>query len=241
MDERHLRAERRPRLGQLDTDDAAAEDREPRRHLRRGRRLDVRPRAGIAQARRCRGSARPSRWRRPRPCGRRAPRRLAPRRHAALAVQAPAASHERDAVLLEPRQLARVVEVRDHLVAPREHGRHVDRPDSRPGDALDLTLELDRTQQCLRRHAGVVRALAADEPVLDDRDRDARSGPACPPPPRRRRRHPSPPRRTRARCLPRLPGRQAQPGVIRPEPNAARSPGRPAGASSASAGRSARP
>ena len=50
MDERHLRAEGRPRLGHLDADDSATEDREPRRHLLGGRRLDVRPGAGIAQA-----------------------------------------------------------------------------------------------------------------------------------------------------------------------------------------------
>ncbi len=174
MDERHLRAEGRPRLRHLDTDDAAAEDREPRRHLLGGRRLDVRPGAGIAQAVDVGDQrARPGRD----DHGLARDELLAVVRATfdddpALAVEARAATHERDAVLLEPRQLARVVEVRDHLVAPREHGRHVDRPDREPGHALDLTLELDRTQECLRGHAGVVRALAADEPVLDDRDRD---------------------------------------------------------------------
>ena len=88
----------------------------------------------------------------------------------ALAVEPPAAPDQGDAVLLEPRQLARVVEVRDHLVAPRENGRHVDRPDREAGHALDLAPQLDRTQQCLRGHAGVERALATDEPILDGRN-----------------------------------------------------------------------
>ena len=49
--ERHLRAERRPRLRHLDADDAAAEHEEARRHLFRGRRLDVRPGLRLAEAR----------------------------------------------------------------------------------------------------------------------------------------------------------------------------------------------
>ena len=45
-----------------------------------------------------------------------------------LAGDPRAAADERDAVLLEPRQLRAVVEVVDHLVAPGEHGGGVDRP-----------------------------------------------------------------------------------------------------------------
>ena len=167
----------------------------------------------------------------------------APRDDPPLAVEPPAAADERDAVLLEPRQLTRVVEVRDHLVAPREHGRHVDRPDLEAGDARDLALELDRAQQRLRRHAGVVRALAADEPVLDDRDRERRSAPACRPPPRRRRRPPAPPRRTRARSLPSVgltPGFSPASHVLEPNAVRRRAEARRRG-SSASAGRSPRP
>ena len=39
--------------------------------------------------------------------------------HAPLSVQAAAAAHERDAALLEPRQLTGVVQMVDHLVPPR--------------------------------------------------------------------------------------------------------------------------
>ena len=75
VDERHLRAERRPRLRHLDPDHAAAEDRQPRRHLLRGRRLDVRPRRCVGEARAAAGSPPrcPSRSRR------RAARRAPPR------------------------------------------------------------------------------------------------------------------------------------------------------------------
>ena len=41
--------------------------------------------------------------------------------HTLLAVEPSLSPHERDAALLEPRQLDRVVEVVDHLVAAREH------------------------------------------------------------------------------------------------------------------------
>ena len=92
-----------------------------------------------------------------------------PTMHAALAGQPAAAAHERDASLLEPGQLTAVVEVRDHLVAAREHRGHAERAELEPGYAGDLTCELDRAQQGLRRHARVEGAFAADEAVLDDR------------------------------------------------------------------------
>ena len=80
-----------------------------------------------------------------------------------LAGDACPAAHERDAALLEPRHLRAVVQIADHLVAALEHGRAVDRPELEPGHALRLVGELDRAQQRLGRHAGVERAVAADE------------------------------------------------------------------------------
>ena len=91
----------------------------------------------------------------------------------ALAVQTAAAAHERDAALLEPGQLTGVVEMGDDVVTTPQDGRDVDRPELETGNAVNLALELDRTEQRLRRHAGVVRALPADEPVLDDRHLEA--------------------------------------------------------------------
>ena len=51
-------------------------------------------------------------------------------------VEPPVAAHQRDAAVVEPRQLVVVVEVVDHLVAALEHGLHVERrrpPRRRPG------------------------------------------------------------------------------------------------------------
>ena len=87
----------------------------------------------------------------------------------------------------------------DHLVAPCQHGCRVERADRHPWHAPRLVRQLDRSEQRLGRHAGVERALAADQPVLDDRDRTARSRRAGPRTPRRPRRRPARPRRTRAR------------------------------------------
>ena len=92
----------------------------------------------------------------------------------------PTPAHERDVAFLEPRQVRAVVEVVDHLVAPCEHGRGVDRRDVEAGHALHLVGELDRAQQRLRRHARVVGAIAADERFLDDRHGQAvLAQPAC--------------------------------------------------------------
>ena len=108
------------------------------------------------------------------------------------------AADQRHAVLLEPRHLRAVVAVVDHLVAPPQHGRAVDRRGPQAGHASDLARQLDRPQQRLRRHAGVERAVAADERALDDRDRE----PVLAQPARHhlagRRRHRSPQRRIRA-------------------------------------------
>ena len=138
LDERHLCPERGPRLCELDADDAPTEDDEALgRHLR-GRRLPVSPGTRLLQP------------------GDRRHHRAAPGRHhdrlpgdervvadadALLAVDPAASAHERDASLLEPRQLHRVVEVVDDFVAPREHRGNVDAlplggPGTRPTSAI---------------------------------------------------------------------------------------------------------
>ena len=90
----------------------------------------------------------------------------------------------------------------DHLVAARQRRSDVDLAGDRlggAGDAPDLGEGLGRAQQRLRRHAGVVGALAADQVALDDRDLESR---------RRRgaRRRPRPETRPRSRRR-RTPGR----------------------------------
>jgi hypothetical protein len=79
------------------------------------------------------------------------------------------AADERDAALLDPRKLGRVVEPVDDFVAPREHRGHVELPAGHALDPADLGERLIGPQQRLRRHARPVRALAADQPILDDR------------------------------------------------------------------------
>ena len=58
----------------------------------------------------------------------------------------------------------------DHLVAPREHRRDVQTLRPEPRHPRRLGQQLTRAQERLRRHAGVVGALAADEVLLDDGD-----------------------------------------------------------------------
>ena len=89
--------------------------------------------------------------------------------HPSLSVQAAAAAYDRDAALLEPRQLTGVVQMVDHLVPPPQDRVHVQRPDRETRNPFHLVSELDGPEQRLRGHAGVERALSSDEPVLDDR------------------------------------------------------------------------
>ena len=136
MDERDRRAERRPGLCHLDADDPAAENGEPCGHDFGGRRLDVRPGA-------CRAKAWDVGDERRRPgchddCLLRR-EHLLPHEHAPLAVEPSAAAHERDATLLEPRQVRSVVEMRDHVVATVEHGLHVEGADDEARNTMRLT------------------------------------------------------------------------------------------------------
>ena len=119
-----------------------------------------------------------------------------------LAVEPAPAAEERDAALLEPRQLRAVVEVVDDLVAAREHapGRRA-RPcaaSAAPGMRRASASTSAGRRSALRRHARPVGALAADLAVLDDRDLE----PALGEPPRRhlaaRARARAPPRRSSA-------------------------------------------
>ena len=98
---------------------------------------------------------------------------------ALLAREDAEAAVELDAPVLEPRQHRGVVEVVDDLVAALEHGLDVELARDRvggAGDAADLAQDLLRAQQRLRGHAGVERALASDDVVLDQGDLEAGIG-----------------------------------------------------------------
>ncbi len=179
LEDRHMRAERRVRLRELDRDDTAAEHEQRARDRFRRRRLAVRPRLGLAQPvdrRHRRGAARREHYR--------AARReqIVADAHAALAVEHAVTAEQRDPTVLEPRQLRGVVEPVDDLIAPREHRGDVEL--TRRGlrgalDAARLRKRLSRAQQTLRRHARVERAFAADEVLLDERHRQLPFGKAA--------------------------------------------------------------
>ena len=86
------------------------------------------------------------------------------------------AAHQRDAALLDPRQLRAVVEVVHHLVAAAQHGVHVQRAGRGLRGARDtarLGQRLGGAQQGLGGHARVERALPADQLALDQRHAQA--------------------------------------------------------------------
>ncbi len=98
-----------------------------------------------------------------------------------------------------------VVEVVDHLVAPSSIEPHVElaarRPRPRPGTRSTSAQQLGRAEQRLRGHAGVERALAADQLALDQGRRRARRRRAGRRRPRRRGRRRSRRRRARSSAL----------------------------------------
>ena len=99
-----------------------------------------------------------------------------------LAGEAALAAEQLDPPFLQPGQLDRVVPVVDHLVAAGEDRRGVEpvlAGDRDAGHAVGLGQHLGRPQQRLRRHAGVVGALAADQVALDDRHPPAGFGEAA--------------------------------------------------------------
>ena len=165
----NCRPERRPRLRQFDADDAATEDHERLRGRLGGGRLTVPPWFRLDQAR-------DRRHDRPTPGrdddGLRCDQHVLADRDAPLAVELRVAAHKLDTALLQPRHVAGVVQVVDHLVAPREHGRHVEPVGVNAGNALRLGKQITGAEQRLRGHARVEGALAADEVLLDERDRE---------------------------------------------------------------------
>ena len=146
MDKRHLRSECSPRLAELDPDNASAENRKPGRHLGCGCGLDIRPRFRLAQpvdlghegtgASRDHDRATSHEL-------------LVAYHHTPLSGKSTSPSHERDAALFEPRQLARVIQVPDHVVASAQDSGHVNRADLESGNPLHLTEELHRPKQRL--------------------------------------------------------------------------------------------
>ena len=174
LDEAHVAAEARVRLRHLDADHAATEDHEPLGHLLGGRGLAVGPWLHVIEARDRRDQRRRA--------GRDdhgAPRhqRFVADLDPALAVEAAGAADDRDAAVLEPGLHVRVVEAVDDLVAAVEHRADVEVAGHRLAHARDparLGEQLAGAQQRLRGHAGVERALAADQVRLDDRDVEAR-------------------------------------------------------------------
>ena len=93
-----------------------------------------------------------------------------------LAGDPRATAHDLDATVGEPGELGAVVEVVDDLVAAAQDGPNVELAADRlgcPWDPARLVDGLGGAQQRLRRHAGIERALAADEMRLDDRDAQA--------------------------------------------------------------------
>src|SRR5436305_575956 len=67
-------------------------------------------------------------------------------------------------------ELTGVVPVARHPVAPRPDALLLRTLAVQPRRPLERGAELGRPQHCLRRHAGEVRALAADKPALDECD-----------------------------------------------------------------------
>ena len=197
LDQGDAGAEAAPGLGELHPDHPAAEDQQPPGHGLRRRRLAVGPRGHLREA----VDRRDRRGRPGRDHDRLARRQaLVAHDHCALAVERGAAAQELDPAVVEPRDHAAVVEVVDDLVAAGEHELRVELAVdelAHARHALGLVEELAGTQQRLRGHAGVERALAADQLLLDDRGLQARRPPRAQPRPR-----PPGPRRSRSRRTP---------------------------------------
>jgi hypothetical protein len=83
------------------------------------------------------------------------------------------AAHQLDVVRLEPCHLVAVVKSVDDPIAAAQYRVRIEFATDGLGGARHtrrLSEDLLGTQQRLRRHAGVVRALAADKVALDERD-----------------------------------------------------------------------
>ena len=159
---------------------------------RRNRRLAVGPEVDACRGRGSAGSRRCCRWRSPR---RGAPRAVrAPTCDGARVGQLPVAANEPVRRSLRPRRpgACRRGRAPSTARASRPSGKSTaqsTREAASVSRALGLAQRLARAQQRLRRHAAPVRALAADQLALDDRERQpaalkpaAIASPATPPP-----------------------------------------------------------
>ncbi len=139
MNERHPRTERRPGLRHLDPDHPASQDEEPARDLLGRRRLDIRPGTGLSETRHRRNRrGAPGRDHDGLSCD----ENLVADAYPPLPVEPSVAADERHPALVEPWQLGRVVEIVDDLVAPGEHGLHVEPAGRDAGNTLRLRCEL---------------------------------------------------------------------------------------------------
>ena len=169
LDDRDVGAHAPEELRELDADRSAAEHDEAGRNRARPDGLAVRPVLDVCE-----------------PVERRQ-RRLGAGRHDELVVLELAfadgddarpddpriASHELGTLIREPSRVPRVVPTVRHLVAPPEDAFDVDLAGDRLGGSGSEARRgerFGRPQQRLRRKARVVRALAAGELPLDDRD-----------------------------------------------------------------------
>ena len=179
LDQGDAGPQRRPGLGELAADRAAAEHDHARGDLLRSGSLAVVPGLDRVEPvdRRHRGAAAGGDDH-----GLASAQHLVADNHPALAVEAAGAAEELDAAFFEPGQLGGVVEVVDDLVAALEDRLGVELAGCRlrhAGHPARLGEHVGRAQQRLRGHAGVVGAFAADQVRLDDRDAHAAVGEAA--------------------------------------------------------------
>ena len=166
LDDRHLRAHAGEELRELGADRATAHHDEALRHLVRPRRLAVRPVLDRVETV-------DRRDRRPRAGGEDEPvvgQLLSIDLHDTWAHDPAFAAYEPAVPLLEVVELAGVVPVARHPVAPGPDAVRLRTLAVQPRCPLERVPELRRPQHRLRRHAGEVGALAADEAALDERD-----------------------------------------------------------------------
>ena len=176
LEERDVAAERRPGLRELDADRTGTQDEQAAGGVLRRRRRAVRPRMRVGEPvdrgqRRVRARGEDD--------GALRHQHVVADAHAALALEDRLPADDRDPAVREPGDHDVVVEVVDDLVAPRERGCGVEPAGHGLGstrDAPRLVERVRRAQQRLGRHAGVERALAADEVLLDDRHPEAALG-----------------------------------------------------------------
>ena len=172
-----LAAQRRPRLRHLHGHDAATHDEQPPGRRRGRRRLAAGPRARRAQPREVGDQrARAGRQHHGVPGGQRGGRAVALHLDGPLADEPTVSADQRDAGAVEPGDLPAVVEAGDEAVPVGQHGSDVEPTGDGLAGARDPPGCRERVhgpQQGLAGDAGPVRALAADQLALHDRDAHA--------------------------------------------------------------------